>query len=96
MVRKAKGPRAGTRRLLKRRERRKLTIADVMKNLKEGDMVAIKIDPSVQRGMPHVRYHGRTGRVVERRGMSYVVEVKDGGKLKKIIARPEHLKVLKL
>lgn len=95
MVRKAKGPRAGTRKLLKKKERRRLTITDVMKDLKEGDLVAIKINPSVQKGMPHVRYQGRTGRVVEKRGMAYVVEIKDGGKIKKIIARPEHIKLLK-
>jgi large subunit ribosomal protein L21e len=95
MVRKAKGPRAGTRRLLKKKERRRLTITDVMKDFKEGDVVAIKINPSVQKGMPHVRFHGRTGRVVEKRGISYVVEIKDGNKVKRIIARPEHLKPLK-
>ena len=95
MVRKAKGIRAGTRRLLKKKERRRLTISDVMKNLKVGDTVAIKINPSIQKGMPHPRYHGRTGRVVERRGISYIIEIKDGKKTKKIIARPEHLKLLK-
>ncbi len=96
MVRKAKGPRAGTRRLLKKKERRRITVNDVMKELKEGDVVAIKINPSVQKGMPHVRFHGRTGRVIERRGISYIVEIKDGKKVKRIIARPEHLKPLKM
>ncbi len=92
MVRKAKGPRAGTRRLLRKKEKRKLTVNDVMKSFNIGDYVAIKINPSVHRGMPHPRFHGRTGRVVEKRGMSYVVEIRDGGKIKKVIARPEHIR----
>jgi len=96
MVRKAKGVRAGTRRLLKKRVKRQITVNDVLKNFEIGDRVTIKINPSVHRGMPHPRFHGRTGKVVEKRGLAYVVEVKDGRKMKKIIARAEHLMRAKL
>jgi len=44
---------------------------------------------------PHARYSGRMGKVIEKRGNSYVVEIKDGSKMKKIITSPIHLKVIK-
>ena len=56
-----------------------------------GDKAVVKIDSSVHEGMPHVRYHGRVGLVVEQRGRAYVVEVRDGSKIRKLIVRPEHL-----
>merc|ERR1712238_416400 len=28
---------------------------------KRGDMVGVKVDPSIQKGMPHSFYHGKTG-----------------------------------
>jgi large subunit ribosomal protein L21e len=43
---------------------------------------------------PHARYSGRMGKVIEKRGNSYVVEIKDGSKMKKIITSPIHLKVI--
>jgi large subunit ribosomal protein L21e len=54
----------------------------------------IDINSSSQKGMPFRRFQGKSGRIVERRGMAYIVEIKDGNKTKKIIARPEHLKVI--
>jgi large subunit ribosomal protein L21e len=41
-----------------------------------------------------MRYAGRTGRILEKRGNAYVIEIKDGEKVKKIIASPIHLKVI--
>lgn len=55
------------------------------------DKVVIKIDSAVHKGMPHVRYYGKVGTVTERRGRAYVVELKEGGVIRKLIARPEHL-----
>jgi large subunit ribosomal protein L21e len=42
--------------------------------------------------MPFRRFHGLTGKVVGIRGRAYIVEIFDGGKLKKVIAKAEHLK----
>jgi large subunit ribosomal protein L21e len=39
-----------------------------------------------------VRFHGRTGVVVGTQGEAYMLEVRDGGKMKRIIVRPEHLR----
>jgi large subunit ribosomal protein L21e len=57
-----------------------------------GEKVVILLDPSQVKGMPHPRFHGKTGVVVEKRGKAYVVQVREGDKIKKVIARPEHLK----
>lgn len=92
-MRKSKGYRAKTRALLKRhpRERGKTSLRKVLYNYAEGEKVVVKIDPSVQKGMPHRRFHGRVGVVMAKRGRSYVVHVPQGNATKEIIIRPEHL-----
>ncbi len=59
-----------------------------------GEKAAIVIDPSVHKGQPNRRYHGLTGTVEERRGRAYVVAVRQGGLIKRVIATPEHLRKL--
>ena len=56
-----------------------------------GSQVVIKIDPSVQKGMPHRRYHGKIGTIVNKRGRGYVVSVAQGEAVKEIVVRSEHL-----
>jgi len=92
-VRKSRGYRAKTRTLLKLnpRERGKTTLSKVLYNYEEGDKVVVKINPSVHKGMPHRRFHGRVGVVVTKRGRSYVVHVSQGDATKEVIVRPEHL-----
>ena len=62
---------------------------------KVGDQVIIKIDPAIQKGMPHRRYHGKFGVISEIRGRSYIIKIKAGNKIKHIIARPEHVYLAK-
>jgi large subunit ribosomal protein L21e len=92
-LRKSKGYRARTRKLLKKkpRERGKIKISRLLRDYDPGDSVVIKIDPSVQKGMPHRRYHGKVGKIVGKRGRSYIVSVTQGEAVKEIIVRPEHL-----
>ena len=92
-MRKSKGYRARTRKLLKKkpRERGKIKISRLLRVYNPGDSVVIKIDPSVQKGMPHRRYHGKVGKIVGKRGRSYIVSVMQGEAIKEIIVRPEHL-----
>ncbi|MDH5362829.1 MAG: 50S ribosomal protein L21e [Aigarchaeota archaeon] len=59
-----------------------------------GERVVVNIEPGTHKGMPHRRYQGKVGKIAERRGRSYVVEIKVGSMIKKIIARPQHLKSL--
>ncbi|MEM2117399.1 MAG: 50S ribosomal protein L21e [Candidatus Bathyarchaeia archaeon] len=96
-MKKSKGYRSGTRRLLRKepRERGKTKLSKLLHNYPSGSSVVIKIDPSVQKGMPHRRYHGKVGTIVDKRGRSYVVSVMQGDAVKEIIVRPEHLEPFK-
>ncbi|MBS7647588.1 MAG: 50S ribosomal protein L21e [Candidatus Bathyarchaeia archaeon] len=92
-MRKSKGYRSKTRKLLKKkpRERGKIKLGRLLQDYQPGNNVVIKIDPSIQKGMPHRRYHGRVGTILGKRGRSYIVSVTQGDAVKEIIVRPEHL-----
>ncbi|MFQ6020491.1 MAG: 50S ribosomal protein L21e [Candidatus Aenigmatarchaeota archaeon] len=91
MVVKSHGARRRTRE--KFRKTKRMTVNQFMKKFSKGDKVAIKIESGVQK-MPFRRFYGLTGEVIGKRGRAYIVQIKDGNKLKKIIAKPEHLKKL--
>jgi large subunit ribosomal protein L21e len=93
MVKKSHGPRARTRKKLKQKLRRK-GITRFLKEFKEGQKVMILQEPASHKGMPFPRFKGKIGKVINKRGRSYIVEVLDGKKVKKIISRPEHLKAI--
>jgi len=92
MVRKAQGPQSKTRSLLKRGVRDKTTVNERVKEFKMGSTVQIRPDPSTHKGRPFKRFFGRAGEVINKRGRSYIVKIKDGNKEKEIIAAPVHLK----
>jgi len=96
-LRKSRGYRSGTRRLFKKepRERGKMKLSKLLYEYQPGSQVVVKIDSSVQKGMPHRRYHGRVGTVINKRGRSYVVSVSQGDAVREIIVRPEHLEPYK-
>lgn len=58
----------------------------------EGQRVHIVCDSSTQNGMPHRRFHGKTGTVVGRQGRAWVLTIKDGNKTKTVVSRPQHLR----
>jgi large subunit ribosomal protein L21e len=92
-MRRSKGYRSRTRSLLRKhpRERGKIGLSRVLRAYQIGDKVTILLEASVHKGMPHRRYHGRSGTIQEKRGKSYVVNVEMGKQTKQIIARPEHI-----
>ena len=94
MVKKSRGFRSGTRKKLRQRPAKKPAITKFLKKFKAGQKVLILPEPSSQKGMPFPRFKGRVGVIVGRRGKSYLIEVKNGKKVKRIISRPEHLKAL--
>lgn len=57
-----------------------------------GDRVLIITDPSVHKGVPHKRFHGKVATVVGKRGRAYEVTVMLGDKLKKLTLLPDHLR----
>ena len=92
MAKRSRGFRSKTRKKLKKKKR--IPITKFLQEFEVGQKVAIELEPSSQRGMPHPRFHGRVGEVVGKRGKSYIIAIKDGKKLKHVISRPEHLRLV--
>jgi len=90
---KTHGTRRKSRYKLKKtvREKGLSPISRAIQEFHEGDIVNIDLDSSIQNGMPHPKFQGRTGKVMNQRGRAYIVEVRDGGLMKEIIILPEHL-----
>jgi large subunit ribosomal protein L21e len=94
-MRASKGFRRGTRSKLKKGSRDKFKVGDFLKEFKADDRVIVKAKPSSHKGMPHPRFEGRPGKVMGKRGNAYIVEVSSGNAKRTVIARPEHLKLVK-
>ena len=94
MVKASKGIMEKTRQKFRRgpRERGLSPITRSFQTFEEGERVTIVIDSSIQKGWPHNRFHGMTGTVVGKRGRSFLVDVRFGGRIKQAIVRPEHLR----
>ena len=92
-MKKSKGFRSGARRVLtkKPREHGKLRLSKLLHEYPPGSHVVVKIESAVHKGMPHRRFHGHVGTIIEKRGRSYVLTVSQGDAIKEIIVRPEHL-----
>jgi large subunit ribosomal protein L21e len=95
LVKAPRGYRHRTRKLFKKSVRERGIVPPLsllMVNYNVGERVHIVVNPSVHAGMPHRRYHGRTGIIIGKRGKCYVVSVMLGNKEKTLFIRPEHLK----
>jgi len=92
MVVKSHGPHRRTREKFRRTG---LTpISRYIKQFNIGDRVVIEINSSSQKGLPFKRFQGLSGKVIEKKGRSFVVEIKDGNKTKTVITPAEHLKAI--
>ncbi|CAI9159357.1 unnamed protein product [Rangifer tarandus platyrhynchus] len=93
-----KGKRRGTRYMFSRpfRKHGVVPLATYMRIYKKGDIVDIKGMGTVQKGMPHKCYHGKTGRVynVTQHAVGIIVNRQVKGKIlaKRINVRIEHIK----
>merc|ERR1711916_356931 len=92
------GYRARTRNLFARdfRKHGMPAMSTYLTNYKVGDLVDIKANSAIHKGMPHKFYHGRTGRVfnVTRRALGLIVNKPLGNRMlaKRITVRVEHVK----
>ena len=68
------------------------SLSRILAEFEAGDRVNIHIEPSYHKGMPAPRFHGLTGRIIEKRGKGYIVEVYDMKKKKQVIVQAAHLK----
>ena len=93
-MKRSQGLRSGSRKKFTRdkRERGLSPITRILEQYDVGESVNIVIDPSIQRGQPHHRFHGLTGTVIRMQGKACVVSTKEGDAVKQLIIRPEHLR----
>ncbi|MDG6220788.1 MAG: 50S ribosomal protein L21e [Candidatus Thermoplasmatota archaeon] len=94
MVKRSHGLRVKTRHVLRKRarERGMPPVSHSLIKFDAGEKASIIIDPSIHHGMPHRRFQGLTGTVVDKQGRCYLVKVKVGNKDKIVLANPEHLR----
>ena len=95
MVKRSVGPRSKTRHKFSKshRTRGMPPPSHALRDFAPGTKVDVVINSAIHDGMPHSRFQGLTGTVVERRGEAYVVDLPVGNKHKTLITRPEHLRV---
>ncbi len=90
MVKRSKGFLSKKTKRLVRKKR--VTVSAAVRRFNVGDVVVFH-PQTMAEGRPHLRYIDRRGIVKEVRGRnSYVVEIRDGGKTKYLIANSIHLK----
>ena len=90
MVKRSKGAMNGKTRKLKGKGI--VTVAQMVRTFKVGEKVIVTPKAKWD-GMPHLRYTGRQGTIIEKRGKSYYVEVRDFSVKKRIIVGAVHLKL---
>jgi large subunit ribosomal protein L21e len=72
----------------------RFSIREALQEFKEGETVRVKINPAIHKGMPNPRFQGSIGTITGKRGKSFLVELKSGGKAKQVVSKPEHLSPL--
>jgi len=94
MVKRSKGIRSKSRHILRKkpRDRGNPSITRALHQFEDGESVNIVINPSVHKGMPHIRFHGKTGKIEGKQGESYLVGINEGKKHKNLVIKPEHLR----
>ncbi|MFW6040948.1 MAG: 50S ribosomal protein L21e [Thermoplasmatota archaeon] len=93
-MKRSKGTRQGTRKIMRKKpsERGLIPVTRALQEFEEGEKARVKIEPSVHKGQPHRRFHGKIGVVQGKQGEAFVLKVKDGGKKKMVLVRSEHLR----
>ena len=92
------GQRARTRQMFSRdfRQRGRLPLSTYLKLYRVGDLVDVKADPAIQKGMPNKVYHGRTGRVwnVAKNSVGVEINKRVGNRIlkKRVTVRTEHIR----
>ena len=87
------GYRRKTRHKLRKRprDRGKISTSRLFQEFKIGEKVRIMQEPAVHEGMPHPIYKNKIGTISEKRGNSFIINIKDGSKTKHLISSPIHL-----
>ena len=73
------------------RQKGKIQMSKYFQKFNAGDSVAVSKDLTVPFGYGN-KIHGRTGKVVAKRGSAYYIEVNDLNKPKRYLLKPIHLR----
>jgi len=94
MTKRIGGFRRKTRHKLRKnfRQKGKLSLTRYYNEFNVEDKVQLLADPGIQKGMYFPRFHGKRGIVTGKKGNCYQIDIKDGGKAKKLVVHPVHLK----
>lgn len=77
------------------RTKGKISFTRFFQKFKEGDYVAVDVEPSVLFGYSD-RVQGKTGKVLAKRGTAYEVEINELNKPKRYLIKPIHLKKIEV
>lgn len=77
------------------KQKGKFSFTRYFQKLKEGDSVAVAKELSIPFPYSH-RLQGRTGKVIEKRGRVYYVEINDLNKPKRYLIKPIHLRKIQV
>jgi large subunit ribosomal protein L21e len=92
MTKRSQGLFSGrTRHLARHHKPSTLSVGEIIKSFNVGDTVAI-VPKGNQKNIPHPRYRGKIGKVLERRGSAYVVRINVFRARKDLIIPALHLK----
>lgn len=96
MTQRKGGYRRKSRKLMRKNvsERGKISITRFIMEYKPGEHVVLKAEPAYHKGLFHLRFYGRNGVVLAKRGRCYEVGVYDGSRQKVLIVHPVHLRRL--
>lgn len=91
MTKRSQGLFSGrTRHLARHHKPSRLSISESIKTFKPGERVAI-VPKGNFKNIPHPRYRGKVGKIIERRGNGYVVEINVFKSVKRLTVPVLHL-----
>ncbi len=70
----------------------KISLRRYFQKFEKGNQVKLFVEPAVQKGSYHMRFHGKSGIIKGKTGKCYKVMIKDGKKAKELVIHPIHLK----
>lgn len=74
------------------RKKGKISITKYLQSFNPGDKVSLTVESGIQKGMYNRRFLSKVATINGKKGRCYEVRVIDGGKTKKLIVHPVHLK----
>lgn len=67
-------------------------VSFLLREYHEGQQALVIIDPRQHKGLPHRRYHGKVGKIINVGRRAVTLHVKLGNKTKTLITRFDHIK----